>query len=122
MPAFWMIDRFRTDEVTIRIDNDINVPEDEEGSLLYQAACEAIYQARKNGSEKHSPDSWREETIENQLSHAYHHISDHLYTEWTSNAEDSGEEFIEFDLEEAEHALCRLAIAIALYKLEQKSE
>jgi hypothetical protein len=87
------------------------IGQDPEGELLYQSALAAIASARKDGqvSGKHSPESWKEETIEEQASHA----SDHAYNFLCMFQEP---DITPFNLSEAEHSLCRLAIAIALYK------
>lgn len=80
---------------------------DRDSEQIYTAAFNAIHSARMDGqkSGKHSPESWKEETIDNQLEHAANHIM-------------NMEPRKGFNIHEAEHALCRLAIAIALYRKE----
>lgn len=84
------------------------------GFAIYVAANEAIDHARKDGQKngKHSPESWEEETILEQIEHA----NNHCYNAYTQIVEDNCDP----ELVEMEHALCRLAIAIALYKKENK--
>lgn len=81
---------------------------DKDAEEIYQAAINSIASARMDGqsSGKHSPESWQEEIIENQVNHA----KDHVYNTILFN---------EFLIKEAEHALCRLAIAIALFKRQE---
>ena len=98
------------------IDAEAKMRSDQEGLDIYMAAIEAVYNARLDGqsSGKHSPESWQEENIENQVTHA----SDHAYNFLSMFQEP---EHYPFNLKEAEHALCRLAIAIALYKRQEKN-
>lgn len=89
---------------------------DPESVDICRAAIGAILSARMDGqsSGKHSPESWQEETTFDQQDHAIFHV---LNMEKVKVVDGKVEK--EFFLQEAEHALCRLAIAIALYKREQ---
>lgn len=94
---------------------------DPHGDDIYKAAIQAIIHARVDGqsSGKHSPESWQEETIENQVEHLSIH-ADNVYTDLLNIYHTQEKHDAKFNLQEAEHALCRLAIAIALYKKEKE--
>lgn len=106
-------------ESTLRVMNPtLSMQGDWEGIDIYRAAVIAILHARIDGQEsgKHSPESWMGETIGTQFLHTI----DHVYNQLDIDGRLPEVRDFKFDIKEAEHALCRLAIAIALYKRENK--
>lgn len=88
--------------------------EDHHSQEIIEAAVQAVLSARKDGQEsgKHSPESWQEETIPNQLVHAREHLDEMLSSRWN----DSVPEYNNLpSLIDMQHAICRLAIGIALF-------
>lgn len=77
---------------------------DPAGVPIYLAVINAVQQARKDGRHKHDPESWIEQSVEEQLHHAMYHITDYSHGTYVG---------VGSRRQDIEHAACRLGILLA---------